>query len=179
MVKDPLNHLAHLVAQSCPTLCAWMVARQAPLSLGFSRQEPWSGLPGPSPGDQPHPGIKPGPPALAGGFLTTEPRGRPSPFTTLGFPRAQRALCPPPHPRLQLVRKCQGQPVREGACEVQRPRQWRAGLWSLNEVPCGTQTRTRPQDALSSLCSAQKAFRAGPAVGQLPAMLPLLVKSPL
>ena len=37
----------------------WTVARQAPLSMGFSRQEYWSGLPFPSPGDLPNPGIKP------------------------------------------------------------------------------------------------------------------------
>ena len=46
------------VAQSCPTLCGpWTVAHQAPLSMGFSRQEYWSGLPFPSPGDLPDPGI--------------------------------------------------------------------------------------------------------------------------
>ena len=38
----------------------WTVAHQAPLSMGFSRQEYWSGLPGPSPGDLPHPGLNPG-----------------------------------------------------------------------------------------------------------------------
>ena len=49
----------------------WTAARQAPLSMGFSRQEYWSGLPFPSPGDLPDPGIEPGSPVLAGGFLTT------------------------------------------------------------------------------------------------------------
>ena len=49
-----------LVAQSCLTLVTpWTAARQAPLSMGFSRQEYWSGLPFPSPGDLPDPGIKP------------------------------------------------------------------------------------------------------------------------
>ena len=43
---------------------------QAPLSMGFSRQEYWSGLPFPSPGDLPNPGIKPGSPAVAGRFFT-------------------------------------------------------------------------------------------------------------
>ena len=42
----------------------WTVARQAPLSMGFSRQEYWSGLPCPPPGDLPNPGIKPRSPAL-------------------------------------------------------------------------------------------------------------------
>ena len=52
----------------------WTVAHQAPLSLGFSRQEYWSGLPCPPPGDLPNPGIKPASlmlPALAGSFCTT------------------------------------------------------------------------------------------------------------
>ena len=46
------------------------------ISLGFSRQENWSGLPFPSPGDLPDPGIKPVSPALAGRFFTTEPPGK-------------------------------------------------------------------------------------------------------
>ena len=54
----------------------WTVARQAPLSMGFPRQEYWSGLPFPSPGDLPDPGIKPQSSALAGGFFTTEPTGK-------------------------------------------------------------------------------------------------------
>ena len=52
----------------------WTVAYQAPLSMGFSRQEYWSGLPCPSPGDLPNPGIEPtslNSPALAGRFFTT------------------------------------------------------------------------------------------------------------
>ena len=64
-----------LVAQSCPTLATtWTAARQAPLSMGFSRQESWSGLPFPTPGDHPKPGIEPGSPSLAGAFLTTKPK---------------------------------------------------------------------------------------------------------
>ena len=47
------------------------VARQAPPSLGFSQQEHWSGLPFPSPGDLPDPGIEPSSLALAGRFFTT------------------------------------------------------------------------------------------------------------
>ena len=50
----------------------WTVAHQAPLSLEFSRQEYYSGLPFPSPGDLPYPGIEPMSLALAGGFYTTE-----------------------------------------------------------------------------------------------------------
>ena len=55
---------------------AWTAARQTPLSMGLSRQEYWSGLPFPTPGDLLDPGIEPASPAspaLAGGFFTTEP----------------------------------------------------------------------------------------------------------
>ena len=73
-----------LVAKSCPTLATpWTVARQALLSVGFSRQEYWSGLPFPFPGNLPDPGIKPMPPessALAGGFFTTVPHRKPLVF---------------------------------------------------------------------------------------------------
>ena len=55
----------------------WTVARQAPLSMGFPRQECWSGLPFPSPEDLLDPGIKTAFPALAGIFFTTEPPGKP------------------------------------------------------------------------------------------------------
>ena len=54
-----------LIAKSCPTLAtSWTVACQAPLSMGFSRQGYWGGLPFPSPGDLPDPGIKSRSPAL-------------------------------------------------------------------------------------------------------------------
>ena len=48
----------------------WIVAYQAPLSMGFSRQEYWSGLPFPFPGDLPNPGIEPGSPALRADAFT-------------------------------------------------------------------------------------------------------------
>ena len=58
----------------------WTVAYQAPLSMGwsmgFSRQEYWSGLPFPSPGDLPNPGIEPGSPALQADALPSEPPGK-------------------------------------------------------------------------------------------------------
>ena len=52
----------------------WTVAYQAPLSMGFSRQEYWSGLPFPSPGDLPNPGIEPRSPALQANSLPAEPQ---------------------------------------------------------------------------------------------------------
>ena len=68
-------------AQLCPTLCdPTDCSPPSPLSMGFSRQDYWSGLPCPPPGDFPDPGIEPtflAYLALAGGFLTTEPPGKP------------------------------------------------------------------------------------------------------
>jgi len=55
----------------------WTVAHQAPLSMGFSRQEYWSGLPFPSPGDLPDPGIEPRSPTLQAYALTSESPGKP------------------------------------------------------------------------------------------------------
>ena len=70
--------LCFVVVQSltCVRLFAtpWTVAHQAPLSMGFSRQEYWNGLPFPSPGDLPHPGNEAASPASAGGFFTTVPQ---------------------------------------------------------------------------------------------------------
>ena len=70
-----------MCAQSCLTLGnPWTVAIQTPLSIGFSRQKYWNGLPFPPPGDLPDPGIKLKSPAslvLAGRFFTSEPLGKP------------------------------------------------------------------------------------------------------
>ena len=71
------------VAQSCPTLWDPMdCSLLAPPSMGFSRQEYWSGLPLPSPGDLPDPGIKPRSPAFQADALTSEPPGKP--YTCVG-----------------------------------------------------------------------------------------------
>ena len=56
----------------------WTVAHQAPLSMGFPRQEYWSGLSFPPPGEIPDPRIEPASRALAGGFFTTQPPGKPT-----------------------------------------------------------------------------------------------------
>ena len=55
----------------------WTADHEAPLSMGFSRQETWSGLPFPSPGALPDPGIEPRSPALQADALTSEPPGKP------------------------------------------------------------------------------------------------------
>ena len=79
-------HLPHQKIPLCVLSCSavsnsfvapWTVAHQAPLSVGFARQEYWSWLPFPSPGDLPNLEIKPASPALAGGFFTTEPSEKP------------------------------------------------------------------------------------------------------
>ena len=68
-----------LKSLSCVRLfvTTWTVAYQAPHSMGFSRQEYWSGLPFPSPGDLPDSRIEPGSPALQADALTSEPPGKP------------------------------------------------------------------------------------------------------
>ena len=72
-MKVKVKSLSHIQLFATP----WTVAHQAPLSLEFSRQEYWSGLPFPSPGDLPDPGIKPGSLALQADSLLSEPPGKP------------------------------------------------------------------------------------------------------
>ena len=62
---------------SCSVVSAWTITHQAPLSMEFSRQEYWSGLPFPSRGDLPNPGIEPGSPVLQADSLPTELQGKP------------------------------------------------------------------------------------------------------
>ena len=68
-----VKSLSHVQLFATP----WTIAHQTPLSMGFSRQEYWSGLPFPSPGDLPKPGIEPGSPALQADALSSEPPGKP------------------------------------------------------------------------------------------------------
>ena len=64
--------LSHVDSSETP----WTVACQAPLSMGFPRQEYWNGLAFPSPGDLPNPGIEPGSPTLQADDLLSEPPGK-------------------------------------------------------------------------------------------------------
>ena len=67
-----------LVTKSCPTLATpWTVTCQAPLSMGFSRHEYWSGLPFLSPGDLTDPAIEPESPAFQADSIPTEIQGKP------------------------------------------------------------------------------------------------------
>ena len=81
--------------------CGLYTACQAPLSVGLPRQGYWSGLPFPSPGDLPDPGIEPATLALAGGFSPAEPPGKPSPSKAtkvLKLPGLLIGKCPPAKP---------------------------------------------------------------------------------
>ena len=70
LLLSRFSRVRHFVTQ-------WTIVHQAPLSMDFSRQEHWSGLPFPLLGDLPSSGIEPTPPASAGRFFTTEPPGKP------------------------------------------------------------------------------------------------------
>ena len=69
--RSEVKSLSHVRLFATP----WTVAYEAPPSIGFSRQEYWSGLPLPSPGDLSNPGTEPRSPALEAGALTSEPPG--------------------------------------------------------------------------------------------------------
>ena len=96
----------------------WKVAYQAPLSMGFSRQEYWSGLLFPSPGNLPNPGIEPRSPALQTDALPSESPGKPQPpVIPLQIPGA-----PLVKPHQKLIGTCfccvhSSQPVGQGQCE--------------------------------------------------------------
>ena len=80
-----------LVAKSSLTLVTpWTVACLAPLSMGFSRQEYWSGLPFTSPEDLPDPGIKPGSPTFQADSLPSEPPGK----SLKGNTNGEKKICP-------------------------------------------------------------------------------------
>ena len=70
--EDPLEKEMTIHSSILAWRIPWTAACQAPLSMGFSRQECWSGLPFPSSGDLPNPGIEPGSPALQADSLPTE-----------------------------------------------------------------------------------------------------------
>ena len=75
--KEKSESVIHSVVSDCLQSHGLYVAHQAPLSLEFSRQEYWRGLPFPPSGDLPDPGIKPWSPSLQADSLLTEPPGKP------------------------------------------------------------------------------------------------------
>ena len=91
------NYCNGLVTQSCLTLCnPTNCSLSGSLSMGFSRQEYWSGLPFPSPGDHPDPGIKPRSPALQADSLPSELQGRSYNYCRIVYAAAAKLLqsCP-------------------------------------------------------------------------------------
>ena len=79
MYSPPLTEISQcrIVSPVGVFATPWTVAYQASLSMGFSRQEYLSGVPFPSPGDVPNPGIEPGSPALQADALLSDPPGKP------------------------------------------------------------------------------------------------------
>ena len=128
------------VAKSCPTLATpWTAAPQAPLSMGFPRQENWSGLSFPLLGDLPDSGIEPMSPALAGRFfffLTTEPPGKPLKHTMTKMPPSAKL------PVLLLVTPGRRTP---------RPSLRRAGYYQW----CGSSEKRSKKVSLQSTCQAE------------------------
>ena len=74
LTKNQVSEVAQSLVSNSAT--PWSVAYQAPLTVGFSRQEYWNGLPFPSPGDLPNPGIEPGSPTLQADGLPSELPGK-------------------------------------------------------------------------------------------------------
>ena len=122
------------VAQLCRTLCdapAWTVAHQAPPSMEFSRQEHWSGLPFPFPGDLPNFGIEPGSPALRADALPSEPPGNQITLTRTNFPKCQWGRSWPHFPRhllpcrvKQSPRSCNSQTCSSARCYSEQEVTW-------------------------------------------------------
>ena len=110
----------------------WTVAYQAPPSMGFSRQECWSGLPFPSPGDLPDPGIKPGSPVLQADALPSEPPGTVpkkgnakecSNYHTIGLiSHTSKVMLKILHTRLQQYVNCELPDVQSGFRKGRRTR---------------------------------------------------------
>ena len=123
----------------------WTVAYYAPLSTGLSRQEYWSGLPFPSPGDLPNPGIEPGSPALQADALPPEPPGKPRERWRHGIIKT--------HTPGQTVHKC-------GIITTADllPKKW--GIWPHIGVPAwGSRTRKRSFQNVGLGRSARLPFR--------------------
>ena len=87
--KVGMDKHAHALGRVPFFATPWSVAGQAPLSMGFPRQEHWSGWPFPSPGDLPDPGTEPVSPALAGRFFGTEPPRKPTTACSVLFYQPQ------------------------------------------------------------------------------------------
>ena len=139
------------VAQSCLTLCdPWTVAHQAPPSMGFSRQEYWSWLPFPSPGDLPDPGIEPRFPRLQADALISAPPGKPLNTRIKDFKGGKEARLKEGGGGGSGVDERGG--LTDISCHLQIPRHYGTFSWASREGRTGTRpyqisdhTRTRIQ----------------------------------
>ena len=141
LVLCVLSHVRLFVAP-------WTVARQAPLSIGFSRQEYCSGLLFPSAGDLLHPGIKPtspGAPALAGGFFTTSATWEAHSELVLGYRKSPKtSFTPywcPPTPHMSGSSSISALSLHWSLC---------VGIVSLSISPAGLQVSPRSRSETTS-----------------------------
>ena len=107
---------------------SWTVAYQASPSMGFSRQEYWSGLPFPSPGDLPNPGIEPRSPALEEDALTSEPPGKLRVVPILIYKPGVLQECLSPQERMQ--------PLKAGTRICYVTNTPCRGIWAIYENVC-------------------------------------------
>ena len=130
-----LHHSLKVKLLSCVQLFAtpWTVAYQAPPSMGFFRQEYWSGLPFPSPGDLPDPGIEPRSPAVQADALTSEPPGNPYSYHQ-DIPISPILRCPLLYPSY-LAQLCSSQGYFPGTGERRRiSHQETTGCWGRRRL---------------------------------------------
>ena len=172
------------VAQLCMTLCdPWIVAYQVPPSMGLFRQEYWSGLPFPSPGDLPNPGIKPGSPTLQADALPSEPPGKvsaiqhrksvhesesPSVLSDSLWPHGLYMVHGTLQARVQVVHSSAFQ--SHGSCRGS------SAPTLQHKSPTGSTSSNEPACATTSLVR-QRASPSARLKGMLPRVMLLLVKT--
>ena len=155
---------------SCVWLCAtlWTVACQAPLSMGFSRQEYWSGLRFPSPGDLPEPGIKPGSPASQVDSLLLSHEGSlPNPAAAAAAAKSLQSyptLCdpidgsPPGSPVPEIL---QARTLEWVAISFSNAWKWKNKVKSLSHVQLLATLWTAPHQAPPSMGFSRQEYWSG------------------
>ena len=140
-----------LVTQSCPTLCDPLdcVVHQAPLSMEFPRQEYWSELPWPSPGDLPNPGTEPSFPAFAGGFFTTELPGKPMTLYTSAIIQLTELIQSHNYACSSGTPYCSTRVSQTAQMVKNLPAMWETQVWSLS----GVNTLEKGMETHSSILS--------------------------
>ena len=118
--------------------------------MGFSRQEDWRGLPCPPPGDLLNPGIEPAPPALAGGFFTTEPLGKPWGMTKqIGNEHTVHQIFPSVSAAKNSLAMQETQEMQENPLEEKMALQWHSNILAW-EIPWTVWPRVIVQRAAKS-----------------------------